>query len=1473
MPHMNRIRVVNVAFNDAKSFFDDLRMSLAGKSTTYDLENGGGKTVLLMMLLQTVIPNTSLREDKPLKNIFIGGKDRTSHVLVEWLLDEGMRYKYMLTGFCARKKRSQNEVRLPGFEEIGLNQDEETISQGIDYYNYIIFYDEPVEYDIYSLDLVRENDSGKTYIGYDELRAELGRLRQKGCSIRIFDKKGEYMEYIATQNLIGTEWKIICAMNSGENSIEKYFRENKTSRRLIEKLLLPIIVDTERVRHSERLEESSNVQLADTLLEIRENLARLMKNREHLEEYEQILKFHNQMLEICSRLEEHFQYEERLKRQAVKVRNLLERRLDEMSRMRVELETALTEKTLNNRKTEEEKKLLEIQLLEFDKSRHESEQEKTKEAKERLEEQRREQDYKYREAGAEREYLQYKEARVKRLQAEAGLNALSQSRSELDTAYNEAGCLYRTVLTDRQKMLEDMRGKAAKEKEGLQLDGARIDQEINELSRQLGLAEGDERNESAAVFELEKKIKPLREYFQSMGKPGLDILIGIETFLLESERKLKQLEDKRWEIEASLSDTRQSIEVVISEIEENSRETERLNWKKTPHTDFFKGYEEEKLRLEKKAALYDCEDFIKWKQRLSELIHSNQEIYFGTRVEKDALSRKLEVLETHGFYIPNEEILALSDRLKERSTFTQTGIEWLNRMEKDKQEELLSRAPLLPYSVLVDHNSFRRLKEGKLDFGGFISDYPVPVIDIEFIRGSGSLENEDVIFPEADLDLILSEDALNRYLERLKRDINRLEERMISLEESSGTYNDDLSALSSFEEKYSPDIRAEHERLLKKLEGEILNLGSRAGSLSDRLEELKKAETDLSSDMIKNQEEYRKLLEDQGRAADLHRFNSELEEKKRALEEAKRSKVAINEKLLELNREKQSIRQRRDEIDERILNLTLDISQCKEELSRVAAFEPAGDFGSIDPETAKSRFDALDEQMKGRNRQEEDLRSQINSHENFMAKCKENMEEHYGFTVEMMEEREASGGIISLKSESYVRSIKNNIKALDEEISEKQEALFQMGKEISRLEAKIDIRRQELDDELEIPVNNFEYKHDIEKAIEDAEQILLMYRDEINMLNQELQTLNGKIGDSRMELERYQEFIQKEGIVYITDDTAEEVPDYGEYSSSYYSHVNRFRDWEQNWRRTVRSILEEAEGFYIREPVIQLSNLEIPAALGDCTTMINQLNDSVQMIREKIEKTQEDIEVLQSYQQEFVRRCIQRAENALDLLKKFPALSRIDIEGKRTNMIRMDFEDFDEKEKEMRMENHIQGIIREISEENIKDRMYIAERLSTRELLAQATNMEKASVRLYKVERIAEHSRYLKWENAVGSEGQSNALYFIFAVCLISYIRMLSSVNVSVRTRKVIIADNPFGATSAVYLWEPMFSILRSNDVQLIAPGHNIPRELTSQFEVNYLLNQDILADSRTRVVVKDVRAEEDLDQLNFENVEQLSLI
>ena len=104
-------------------------MRLDGKSTTYDLINTGGKSMLILMLLQTVLPNTYLKKEKPIKNIFIGGNTkRTSHCLVEWELDEGYEYKYMLTGFCARKKQESD------------NDEEDDNKLEIDYYNYCYFY-------------------------------------------------------------------------------------------------------------------------------------------------------------------------------------------------------------------------------------------------------------------------------------------------------------------------------------------------------------------------------------------------------------------------------------------------------------------------------------------------------------------------------------------------------------------------------------------------------------------------------------------------------------------------------------------------------------------------------------------------------------------------------------------------------------------------------------------------------------------------------------------------------------------------------------------------------------------------------------------------------------------------------------------------------------------------------------------------------------------------------------------------------------------------------------------------------------------------------------------------------------------------------------------------------------------------------------------------------------------------------------
>ena len=106
MPNINRIRVNNVKYNFGTQSYDDFIMKMYGRNTLYDLANGGGKSVLMLLLMQCVIPNSTLDDKQPIEKLFRGNENTCIHSLVEWKLDdcditEGMRY--MTTGFAAKK--------------------------------------------------------------------------------------------------------------------------------------------------------------------------------------------------------------------------------------------------------------------------------------------------------------------------------------------------------------------------------------------------------------------------------------------------------------------------------------------------------------------------------------------------------------------------------------------------------------------------------------------------------------------------------------------------------------------------------------------------------------------------------------------------------------------------------------------------------------------------------------------------------------------------------------------------------------------------------------------------------------------------------------------------------------------------------------------------------------------------------------------------------------------------------------------------------------------------------------------------------------------------------------------------------------------------------------------------------------------------------------------------------------------------
>ena len=148
MPSINRIRVNNVKYNFGTQFYDDFTMRMYGKNTLYDLANGGGKSVLMLLLLQNMIPNCTLDEKQPIEKLFRTGNGNTTiHSLVEWKLDEvdsTEGYRYMTTGFCARKAKDESETEAK--KDVA----------SVEYFNYCIFYREYNKNDIVNLPLTAE---------------------------------------------------------------------------------------------------------------------------------------------------------------------------------------------------------------------------------------------------------------------------------------------------------------------------------------------------------------------------------------------------------------------------------------------------------------------------------------------------------------------------------------------------------------------------------------------------------------------------------------------------------------------------------------------------------------------------------------------------------------------------------------------------------------------------------------------------------------------------------------------------------------------------------------------------------------------------------------------------------------------------------------------------------------------------------------------------------------------------------------------------------------------------------------------------------------------------------------------------------------------------------------------------------------------------------------------------------------------
>ena len=429
----------------------------------------------------------------------------------------------------------------------------------------------------------------------------------------------------------------------------------------------------------------------------------------------------------------------------------------------------------------------------------------------------------------------------------------------------------------------------------------------------------------------------------------------------------------------------------------------------------------------------------------------------------------------------------------------------------------------------------------------------------------------------------------------------------------------------------------------------------------------------------------------------------------------------------------------------------------------------------------------------------------------------------------------------------------------------------------SRCEGRIEHGLKQLEEQgiryrrLSIPEDN------LKRSLEEQRQVfaeLLKEKEEMTKEFISRQKRHGKEVDFYKDLKRVMHLYH----LKLTDDI--ELDDVSEYTlgqlkdcqeafeKAMAKEQEAWRELEQYKQQTANSLME-LKAFELAE-VIQ-KDVTLPKNLGEMAELSDSLKDMVGFIeleQERVEQGMKDMELIKS---SFENQCIRRCQDVRTELERLPKLSGITLDGENIQMISLSVPYVPDEQVPAKMAEYIDNIVKNADKyDTFTDRMkYIRNQLSLKRLFSVIVkDMNAIRLNLYKRERITDQSRYLRYEEAVGSTGQSQGIYIQFLIAIINYIANIHSVNSdNTELGKVIFIDNPFGAAKDIYIWEPIFEMLKTNNVQLIVPARGVTPAINGRFDVNYILGQKMV-DGKQQTVVIDYRSQVEKTEVEYKKVE-----
>lgn len=1466
MPHINRIRVNNVKYNFGTQYYDDFVLRLSGKNTIYDLANGGGKSVLMLLLLQNMLPNCTLDEKQPIEKLFRSSNNNTViHSLIEWRLNNGDikdGYKYMTTGFCARKASKEDAEEQSGQKD----------TASVEYFNYCIFYREFNANDIVNLPL--SNDTER--VTYNGLKAYLKELEKKDYSleIKIFDRKGDYQRFISRYGIYESEWEIIRGINKTEGHVRTYFETNyKTTRKVVEDMFISEII--QKSFCNKILSDSGQEEpMAQTLLDIKDKLVELSKKKSDIKNYDRQIEIFEGFAEQTNGLGVAYQAKEASEDMLVKVYNSICKVTEAEDAERAQLADKKLE--LQNSLSEAKRQADTVKIcIEEAKARELSEELKLKEEKiAGMEELAASISADLKQKESANDYLDYVYYRGERDKLRETIDNAMKDKGELSESLALLAAQIKQ-LTDKEtealsKELKIQETVVSRDREEFVQSGEKereLDKELAVINNRQLLAEENENEYKKKLSELWSKTRLLF---------GADISSEYRKL---SER-IEELEVSKEELENKCLKLHDDIITSKLRYEKVSADITAVNMVLHEEILQVETQKDSKKRIDAMKEAYNT-------RNIAELAYELEKGYAGSvsqRIELENTARELEKLlmgYRRGFAVPDsEEKARVKDYLERCYGYSVTdGEEYLFKKSAEEQEQLLLAFPLIPFGFVVKEGILQLTEDEKL-VPEKLSAYPVPLFAGEELDRGIYRGTDSVLYPTAlsgwytdentrQNEIKKTEDKLKEIsgkIDRLRKQEELLREESTFLAGYQAAYGDKENRAWEQYEKAKTDydsLQAEREEVV----GLIGKYETEEAKAKSELQNIKEQEKSFreEAEVLELMQQYSKKTDEL--QADLRDMVS----KKNALTR-RYNDVAAYMEAAEVK--KQASEERFSMLAERISKLNSDWELLYKPFYREEAV--LADENTLDYETVVSRFAGAKTAFDMQYESLDDKYRLLNNYEAAMSKALQTLA-YNGADENVLK--------VAFENHELFRTENAKLLAIREKLNHNQSELKHLQKEaILKRDEKNRIEGG-VSHGIKAIIEKYGAYEEIDIEEDKAGAFVVARENEIREIGQSLARIDERFADiekssrsleiMKKDLERIfrTDNIKSENVAEVFEDVESMNVAYEKYTKEFDKFrrdiLARREDFEKS-RRRLSEMLQKLEAYSLAAEVRE--SMKCPASSSEVASLKGSIKELVACIALEKERVIKGISDMQALKDNFENQCLQTCANIKLELEKLSKLSTIRMDDEVISIISLQIPYVKDEFRKEKMEKYIDMLVEHAdamadSGERLK---YIRSGLAWKKLFSViVTDMDAIRLNLYKRERIKEQSRYLRYEEAVGSTGQSQGIYIQFLIGVINYISNINSPNAQGGLKNVIFIDNPFGAAKDIYIWEPIFKLLKTNNVQLIVPARGATPAITGRFDVNYVLGQNMV-NGKLQTVVVDYfssleREELEYKELNYE--------